>query len=110
MPRRPGSTTRGATTTNSAQNDSPQGHPWWQHVPEERRPTLNRSLRRLRRGEWMRRRRSRILVMVMLYALLCALPILFGGAGLSLLAVLPMLLLPALGLLTWWLTWKEFHH
>ena len=34
----------------------------------------------------------------------------WDAAGLALLAGLPLLLLPALGYLVYWLTWKEFHH
>jgi len=59
---------------------------------------------------WLRRRRSRIVLMALIYALICGVPVIIGGASLSLLAVLPMLLLPAVAGLTWWLTWKEFHH
>ena len=64
----------------------------------------------MRISAWLRRRNSRIIAMGLLYLLLCAIPLVFGGASISLLAVLPMLLLPALAGLTWWLIWKEFHH
>jgi hypothetical protein len=56
------------------------------------------------------RRRSQIIALVLIYALLCGLLLILAGASLVVLAVLPLLLLPALAGLTWWLTWKEFHH
>ena len=91
-------------------SDHPSSHPWWQHVPEAKRPALITAVRRRRLVELLAHRRSRILGLVAIYVLFCSLPIVLGGASLSALALLPLLLLPALAGLTWWLTWKEFHH
>jgi hypothetical protein len=33
-----------------------------------------------------------------------------GVGAISLVVLLPLLLLPALAALTWWLTWKEYHN
>ena len=44
----------------------------------------------------MSRRRSQIIALVMIYALFCTLPIILAGASLVVLALLPLLLLPAL--------------
>jgi hypothetical protein len=33
-----------------------------------------------------------------------------GAGALSLVVLLPLLLVPALAGLAWWLTWHEFHH
>jgi hypothetical protein len=93
-------------TPSKESHDAADDHPWWRHAAASQR----RTLRGMRIRAWLRRRNSRILAMGMLYILICAIPLLFGGATISLLAVLPMLLLPALAGLTWWLIWKEFHH
>ena len=91
-------------------SDHPSSHPWWHHIPADQRSAVVRAvgLRRLR--ELMSRRRSQIIALVMIYALFCTLPIIRAGASLVVLALLPLLLLPALAGLAWWLTWKEFHH
>jgi hypothetical protein len=86
--------------------DRADDHPWWRHAAAGQK----RTLLGMRISAWLRRRNSRIIAMGFLYLLLCAIPLVFGGASISLLAVLPMLLLPALAGLTWWLIWKEFHH
>ena len=91
-------------------SDHPSSHPWWQHVPEERRPALINAVRHKRLKAFLALRRSRIIILVAFYVLLCSLPVLLGGASLAMLAILPLLLLPALAGLAWWLTWKEFHH
>ena len=69
-----------------------------------------RAVGRRRLREQLSRRRSQIIALVLIYALLCGLLLILAGASLLVLAVLPLLLLPALAGLTWWLTWKEFHH
>ena len=69
-----------------------------------------RAVGRRRLRELLSRRRSQIIALVLIYALLCGLLLILAGASLLVLAVLPLLLLPALAGLTWWLTWKEFHH
>jgi len=93
-------------------SDDPVMHLWWRHVPSERRPGLRRTLLRRRLVALINRRRSRITALVLLYLLICSIPLLLSGGAvsLSLLAILPMLLLPAVAALSWWLTWKEFHH
>ena len=90
----------------SVAQDQLRDHPWWKHVPS----TQRRSIPARQLKHWLRRRRSRIVLMALIYALICGVPVIIGGASLSLLAVLPMLLLPAVAGLTWWLTWKEFRH
>ena len=88
----------------------PRSHSWWAHVPAAQRQRLLQRSRRRRLKEWSRRKPVRIIGLLALYALLCLLPWWLGAASLSLMALLPALLLPAVGGLAWWLTWKEFHH
>jgi hypothetical protein len=85
-------------------------HPWWQHVADRHRPIARRraAVGRLRLAA--RRRSNQLLLLAALYGLLCLIPVLFGGSAISVLALVPVLVLPALGVLTWWLMWKEFHH
>jgi hypothetical protein len=85
-------------------------HPWWHHLPPERRSRLEHHrllLRRLR--AWMLQRRQMIAISVGFYLLLCLLPLVLGLPALGLVAVLPLLLVPPIGYLVYWLMWKEFH-
>ena len=91
-------------------SDHPSSHPWWHHIPANQRSAVVRAVGRRRLRELLSRRRSQIIALVLIYALLCGLLLILAGASLLVLAVLPLLLLPALAGLTWWLTWKEFHH
>ena len=47
--------------------------------------------------------------MVLLYLLIWSIPLLIGEALLTVFAVLPLLLVPPVGYLVYWLVWKEFH-
>lgn len=91
-------------------SDHPSSHPWWHHIPADQRSAVVRAVGRRRLRVLLSRRRSQIIALVLIYALLCGLLLILAGASLVVLAVLPLLLLPALAGLTWWLTWKEFHH
>lgn len=88
----------------------PRHHSWWAHVPADQRRRLLHHNRRRHLQEWGSRKGVRICGLLALYAFLCLLPWWLGAAGLSLMAILPALLMPAVGGLAWWLTWKEFHH
>lgn len=86
-------------------------HPWWHHLPPERRSRREHQrllLRRLR--AWLQQRRQLIGLSVGFYLLLCLLPVLLGLPALGLVALLPLLLVPPVGVLVYWLMWKEFHH
>lgn len=84
-------------------------HPWWRHVAQGERPGLAWQLRWLRLREHLSRRRSRILLALMLYAGLCLVPLTIGQPHLSLMATLPLLLVPPLGYLVYLMAWHEFH-
>ena len=85
-------------------------HVFWQHLPPERktrRASLILSSRRLL--AWSGGRRQRISLVVGIYLIFWSLPLLFGQPMISLFALLPLLLVPPVGLLVYRLVWKEFH-
>ena len=84
-------------------------HPWWRHLPpaERRRRAVQLGRHRLLSG--LARPRLRILLAGLVYAGLSLLPLLIGQLHLSLLALLPLVLVPPLGYLTYLLAWHEFH-
>ena len=47
--------------------------------------------------------------MVIVYLLIWSIPLLAGEPLLSAFAVLPLVLVPPVGYLVYWLVWKEFH-
>jgi hypothetical protein len=51
-----------------------------------------------------------VVAVALFYLLLCLLLNVFGAGSLISLAMMPLLLLPMVTLLAWWLAWKEFHH
>ena len=86
-------------------------HPWWHQLPPERRTRREHTIllyRRLRAWLWVRR--QRVLLTIGFYLLLCILPILFGLPALGVVALLPLLLIPPVGVLLYWLVWKDYHH
>ena len=86
-------------------------HPWWEHLPPERRQRrhhLQLHWRRLRTS--LRQRRQLIALSTGFYLLLCLLPVLLGLPAIGAIGLLPLLLVPPVGYLVYWLVWKEFHH
>ena len=82
---------------------------WADYLPPEQR--RRRERQRLLRRILMQLRQRRVLVgsCVGIYLLWC-LALLAGGMLFAFsLALLPILLLPPLGYLAWWLVWKEFN-
>ena len=89
---------------NSAQ------HVFWQHLPPERKTRRARWILSSRRLlAWSGGRRQRISIVVGIYLIFWTLPLLFGQPMISLFALLPLLLVPPVGLLVYRLVWKEFH-
>ena len=86
-------------------------HPLWHLLPDEQQGRRQRfDLHRKRLGAFLRRRRQLIILTIALYLSLCALTILLGLPQLAGVAILPLLLVPPVGYLIYWLVWKEFHH
>ena len=86
-------------------------HPWWQYLPPEQKKLHQRcGLRGRRLLAWLKRQPQRIGLAVTVYLLICAVPLMFGLTLISVVALLPLLLVPPVGFLVYWLVWKEFHH
>ena len=85
-------------------------HPLWRYLPADKQtPGHRRRLQRQRLWAWMQNRRQRISLLLTLYVVLWMLPLLWGQVLISLFALLPLLLVPPLGWLVYWLVWKDFH-
>ena len=85
-------------------------HPLWQYLPAERRTMRSRLQLQLRRiWAWVNRRRQRISLAVGIYLVLWLIPLFFGQILITSFAVLPLLLVPPVGGLIYWLVWQEFH-
>jgi len=85
-------------------------HPWWRHLPADQQLRRHRwRLHRLRFLAWLKRKPQRIAATVLVYALICALPFVWSLPLVSLVAALPLLLVPPLAGLVYWLVWQEFH-
>ena len=85
-------------------------HPLWTFLPEESRtPQALRRVRRRRLWAWLKQKRQRIALVVLLYLLIWSIPLLIGEALLTVFAILPLVLVPPVGYLVYWLVWQEFH-
>ena len=85
-------------------------HPLWRYLPQERRTARHRQLLRARRLlAWTQGRRERLVGITSLYVLIWLIPLLMGQPIITLFALLPLLLVPPVGWLVYWLVWREFH-
>ena len=85
-------------------------HLFWQHLPQERKTRQARLMLQARRlNAWVGGRRQRIGLITIIYLILWSIPLLLGQPLISFFAVLPLLLVPPVGLLVYRLVWKEFH-
>ncbi len=86
----------------------PQGD-WWRFVPAGQRRRRRLKTWRLRWRERLSRRSVAIALAVLAYGLVLLGLLIHLPMVIALLALAPMVLLPLLGYLTYWLLWKEFH-
>ena len=85
-------------------------HPLWQHLPQERRSQRARlQLRAWRWWAWLKQRRQRIAVAIGLYVLIWLIPLLLQQPLITSFALLPLVLVPPVGWLIYWLVWQEFN-
>ena len=85
-------------------------HPLWPYRPAKARTPLARlRLRMHRLGAWLKLKRQRIALLLVGYVLVWSIPLLLGEPLLSVFALLPLVLVPPVGLLIYRLVWKEFH-
>ncbi|KEF41550.1 MAG: hypothetical protein ER33_10720 [Cyanobium sp. CACIAM 14] len=82
---------------------------WWRFVPAEQLRRRRFKAWRLRWKERLRRRGVAIALAFLCYGLVVIALLLHLPPLVGLLALAPMVLLPLLGYLTYWLLWKEFH-
>lgn len=82
---------------------------WWRFVPPEQRRRRRFKAWRLRCKERLRQRWLAIAIAFLAYGLMLLWMLLHLPPVVTLLALAPMLLLPLVGYLTYWLLWKEFH-
>ena len=85
-------------------------HPLWTFLPSGRRTYVDLSKLRIRRlWAWLKQSRQRIALVLILYVLIWSIPLLAGEPLLTVFAYLPLILVPPVGGLVYWLVWKEFH-
>ena len=85
-------------------------HPLWNYLPDDQRNLRQLSvLRRRRIWAWLKQKRQRIGVVVLAYILMWSVPLLIGEPLMTVFAFLPLVLVPPVGYLVYWLVWKEFH-
>ena len=85
-------------------------HPLWPYRPAKAQTPLARlRLRMSRLGAWLKLKRQRIALLLVGYVLVWSIPLLLGEPLLSMFALLPLVLVPPVGLLIYRLVWKEFH-
>ena len=85
-------------------------HPLWSYLPSEARSKQSLARLRLRRlWAWLKQRRQRIALVLISYMLIWIVPVLFGQPLMTVFAFLPLVLVPSVGCLIYWLVWQEFH-
>ena len=91
-------------------DEDPSQHPWWQHTSAESKQTTLRRRRELRARNWISSRNGSLCLLLIINAGFL-IGIAANGVGtLTLVALLPLVILPSLAAVSWWLAWKEFHH
>jgi len=85
-------------------------HPLWHYLPPERRNRREKAVFQFRRLKArLQGRRERVVVVTGIYVLIWLIPLVFGQVLITVFALLPLLLVPPVGMLVYWLVWREFH-
>ena len=85
-------------------------HPLWPYRPSKASMPLARLRLGMRRlCAWLKRKRQRIPLVLIGYVLVWSIPLLLGEPLLTVFALVPLVLVPPVGLLIYRLVWKEFH-
>ena len=85
-------------------------HPLWRHLPPKRRSQCARlQLKAWRWWAWLQQRRQRIGVALGLYVLVWLIPLLLQQPLITSFALLPLVVVPPVGWLIYWLVWQEFN-
>jgi accessory gene regulator protein AgrB len=87
-----------------------QPHPLWQYLPAKRRTRKEQLKLQLQRlVAWLKRKRQLIILFLVAYIILWLIPLLFEQGLITAFAFLPLILVPPVGLLIYWLVWEDFH-
>ena len=86
-----------------------RAHPWWKHVPPASRGRRRREMALARLKDLLLRRRVALAASLLFYGGLCLLPLGFGQPLLTVLALLPLLVVPPVIYLAYLIAWHEFH-
>ena len=85
------------------------GRDWIDYLPPEQR---DEAQARRQRNRWLQKTRNRLFwvkVSVGTYGVWCLYLVISGKAMAFGFALIPLIAMPAIGALAWWLTYKEFH-
>ncbi|QPN65819.1 hypothetical protein [Synechococcus sp. CBW1006] len=86
-----------------------ESHSWWRFVPPSEQAERKAILWRLRLRNRLNSRAFWLLLLLGFYAAVYLALVRLLSPPIVVLALAPMVLLPMLGYLAYWLTWKEFH-
>ena len=85
-------------------------NPFWPYLREERRTAREHLILRLRRTiARLQGKRERLVLVTSIYVVIWLIPLLVGQPLITVFALLPLVLVPPVGILIYWLVWKEFH-
>jgi hypothetical protein len=87
----------------------PEPGAWWRYVPAAERP---RRLKQWRLAWWraqLQRRRVQIALLLVLNVVIGLVPWWMGLQSLAVLALLPVVAVPLVVALAYWITWQDFH-
>ena len=82
---------------------------WADYLPPEKREARERSRQRLRLRALLKQRRSLLIAAASVYGVWTLGLLISGNAFVFVLALVPLLSLPAIAALAWWLLYKDFN-
>jgi hypothetical protein len=82
---------------------------WIDYLPEEQRKQRASERKRLRQMQILRERRTWLLACLGVYIVWCLSLLIQGKDFAFALALIPLISMPAIAWLAWWLVYKEFH-
>ena len=77
--------------------------------PEQKTARARMQLQLRRCWAFLQGKQQRLGVVLMLYLAIWSIPLLFGQSLITVFALLPLLVVPPVGWLIYWLVWREFH-
>ena len=90
--------------------DHDVNHPFWQHQSPQRKTTRARATLKLHRFcAWLQGKKQRLSLVLTFYLMIWCIPLALGQPLITVFALLPLLVVPPVGLLVYWLVWREFH-